>query len=83
MASTNALKPWLDDIWVATRRQRFWGLETGTKMTIVRLSDGGLFVGKRRVERILEWDIERIALAHGASVTERGRGVVKDAYRWL
>jgi hypothetical protein len=35
-----ALKPWLDDIWVATRR-------------------------------------------HGASVTERGRDVVKDAYRWL
>jgi hypothetical protein len=227
MTSTTVLEPWLDDIWVATRKQRFWGLETGTKMTVVRMSDGGLFVhcpvaldeqtrvavdalgevravaasslfhhlyvgqwmdaypkasfhpcpglekkrpdlkwgpvlgdepserwtadldqssftarferevvffhrktrtlicadallnlsehpskvtricallmantapgkgyleriavrdwklGKQQVERILDWDIERIALAHGASVTRRGRDVVKDAYRWL
>lgn len=33
-----------DGLWTATRQQRFWGLETGTRMTVVRLSDGGLFV---------------------------------------
>ena len=33
-----------DDVWTTERGQRFWGLETGTRMTIVRLSDGGLFV---------------------------------------
>ncbi|MBI4956924.1 MAG: DUF4336 domain-containing protein [Myxococcales bacterium] len=33
-----------DGLWTATRRQRFWGLETGTRMTVVRLGDGGLFV---------------------------------------
>lgn len=33
-----------DGVWTTARRQRFWGLETGTRMTIVRLSDGGLFV---------------------------------------
>jgi hypothetical protein len=33
-----------DEVWTTERRQRFWGLETGTRMTIVRLSDGGLFV---------------------------------------
>jgi len=32
------------DLWVETRRLRFLGVETGTRMTIVRLSDGGLFV---------------------------------------
>ncbi len=33
-----------DEIWTTTRPLRFWGLETGTRMTVVRLSDGGLFV---------------------------------------
>ena len=31
-------------IWITHRPQRFWGVETGTRMTIVRLSNGGLFV---------------------------------------
>lgn len=33
-----------DDLFTTARPQRFWGLETGTRMTIVRLSGGGLFV---------------------------------------
>jgi len=32
------------DLWVETRRLRFLGVETGTRMTVVRLRDGGLFV---------------------------------------
>ena len=38
------LQPITDGIWSTTRRQRFLGLETGTRMTIVRLASGGLFV---------------------------------------
>lgn len=33
-----------DDVWVVQRRQRFFGLETGTRMTILRLRSGALFV---------------------------------------
>ena len=33
-----------DDVWTEQRPQRFFGLETGTRMTIVRLASGGLFV---------------------------------------
>ena len=33
-----------DELWVETRRLRFAGVETGTRMTLVRLADGGLFV---------------------------------------
>jgi len=33
-----------EDLWIATVRHRFWGLETGARMTVVRLSGGGLFV---------------------------------------
>lgn len=33
-----------DGIWTTARPQQFWGVESGTRMTVVRLSDGGLFV---------------------------------------
>ena len=33
-----------DDVWTEQRSLRFFGLETGTRMTIVRLANGGLFV---------------------------------------
>jgi hypothetical protein len=38
------LEHFAEDVWTVARPQRFWGVETGTRMTIVRLSDGGLFV---------------------------------------
>lgn len=38
------LEPIDEGLWVATRRLRFAGIETGTRMTLVRLADGGLFV---------------------------------------
>jgi hypothetical protein len=38
------LQPFAEDVWTVSRAQRFWGIETGTRMTVVRLSDGGLFV---------------------------------------
>lgn len=33
-----------DDVWIEHRPLRFFGVETGTRMTVVRLTDGGLFV---------------------------------------
>ena len=38
------LSAWADDIWIDTRRAKFFGVECGTRMTVVRLADGGLFV---------------------------------------
>lgn len=38
------LESWTEDIWIATREIRFFGVETGARMTVVRLSGGGLFV---------------------------------------
>lgn len=32
------------DIWVAERPQRFWGLEVGARMTVMRLADGSLLL---------------------------------------
>ncbi|KPK11992.1 MAG: hypothetical protein AMJ62_16130 [Myxococcales bacterium SG8_38] len=33
-----------DGLWTTAVPLRFWGVETGARMTIVRLRDGGLFV---------------------------------------
>jgi len=38
------LEPLADDVWSVTRPLRFYGVEVGTRMTVVRLADGGLFV---------------------------------------
>jgi hypothetical protein len=38
------LTPFADQVWIDTRDGKFWGLETGSRMTIVRMRDGGLFV---------------------------------------
>jgi hypothetical protein len=38
------LEPLADSLWTVARPLRFAGLETGTRMTVVRLADGGLFV---------------------------------------
>ena len=39
-----SMTPFADNIWVETRRAKFFGVETGSRMTVVRLSEGGLFV---------------------------------------
>ena len=33
-----------EDLWVEARPLRFFGVEMGTRMTVVRLADGGLWV---------------------------------------
>ncbi len=38
------LTPFAEDVWVEAREGKFLGVECGTRMTIVRLGDGGLFV---------------------------------------
>lgn len=38
------LVPFSDGVWVQEQRLRFAGVETGTRMTVVGLEDGGLFV---------------------------------------
>ncbi len=41
---SDVLTPFADDVWTEAREARFFGVETGTRMTVVRLSGGGLFV---------------------------------------
>jgi hypothetical protein len=41
---SSPLRALATDLWVAERRQRFYGLEVGTRMTVVRLADGSLLL---------------------------------------
>ena len=38
------LKSFAEELWIDTRRAMFWRVESGSRMTIVRLAAGGLFV---------------------------------------
>ncbi len=38
------LTPLVDDVWTDTRSAKFYGVECGSRMTVVRLASGGLFV---------------------------------------
>ena len=38
------LTPLVDDVWTDTRAAKFFGVECGSRMTVVRLASGGLFV---------------------------------------
>lgn len=40
-------------------------------------------LGRRQVDRLLRWDIERIVLCHGALVERDGARVLREAYAWL
>lgn len=40
----SALRQLDTDIWVADRPQKFWGLEVGTRMTVMRLTDRALLL---------------------------------------
>jgi hypothetical protein len=44
LAPPPPLEVFAPGIWTTPRPQKFWGVETGTRMTVVKLSDGGLFV---------------------------------------
>jgi hypothetical protein len=38
------LRALAENIWIAERAQRFYGLEVGTRMTVIRLADGSLLL---------------------------------------
>jgi hypothetical protein len=43
--------------------------------------DRGL--ARRQVDRILEWEIDKVVLAHGVPLEHDGQQAVRDAYAWL
>jgi len=56
--------------------------EPGTSRTM-RLGTRNRRAARRSVERILEWDFDRIVLGHGANVETGGRAAFERAMSWL
>ena len=44
MSAASTLQPVAEDLWLVDAPQRFFGFEIGTRMTVVRLSTGGLWL---------------------------------------
>ena len=38
---------------------------------------------RQDVARILEWDFDRVIVSHGAVLQERGKRLMREAYRWI
>ena len=56
--------------------------EPGTSRTM-RIGTRNRRAARRSVERILEWDFDRIILGHGRNVESGGRAVFERAMSWL
>ena len=62
------------DLWVAERPQRFFGLEVGTRMTVIRLADGSL---------LLHSPVVLDPALRGESIEVRARGRGLELRGWL
>lgn len=40
-------------------------------------------LGRRQVDRMLEWDIDGVVLSHGAPLEHGGLNALRHAYQWL
>ena len=50
---------------------------------LIRLLTRDRQAARRSVERMLQWDIERILMAHGEPVTDGGKEALKMLFGWL
>ena len=67
-----------------TRAAAFLMANTGPgKGYLERIAVRDYALGRKQVDRILEWDIDGVVLAHGGLIEHGGREAVRDAYRWL
>jgi len=74
-----------EDIWVAERPQRFWGLEVGARMTVVRLADRSLLLHSPfELDRELRRELDELGTVRYAVAPNRFHhlhaGKVTEAY---
>lgn len=92
------LKPVGDGLWVVDGPQVKLpvvgaAVSFPTRMTVVQLSDGGLWChspialddaeAAACLERMLAWKPERVVLAHGRWYDHDGSAELRRAFRWL
>jgi Domain of unknown function (DUF4336) len=61
MAEPGGLRELAQDLWIAERSQRFYGLEVGTRMSVIRLADGSLLLHSPvALEAALRAELDRL-----------------------
>ena len=78
-------RPIGENIWIVERPQRFYGLEVGTRMTVIRLADGSLLLHSPvRLDAELRRELDAISPVRFAVAPNRVHhlyaGKVADAY---
>ena len=51
--------------------------------SMLRLMFRARKAARKSLDRILEWDAERVVLAHGEPILENGREAIRQTYDWL
>ena len=80
-----SLRPLAPDLWVVERPQRFYGLEVGTRMTVIRLADGSVLLHSPVVlDDRLRAELDAVGTVRFAVAPNRVHhlyaGRVRDAY---
>jgi hypothetical protein len=83
--STSDLRVLAGDLWIAERAQRFYGLEVGTRMTVIRLTDGSVLLHSPvALDARLRGELDAIGPVRWVVVPNRVHhlyaGRVRDAY---
>ena len=74
----NVLKPVVEDLWIVDGpRISFYGAPFPTRMTVIRLGSGDLFLHSPTAPTP-----ELIILAHGRWCAENGVAELRRAFRW-
>lgn len=69
--------------WATRAVMRMMGGYPGCCSTVLERVNMRRAVARRELGQILEWDFERIVMAHGEVVSTGGREALARAYRWL
>ena len=72
MAEPGGLRELAQDLWIAERSQRFYGLEVGTRMSVIRLADGSLLLHSPvALEAALRAELDRLGPVRWAVAPNR------------
>ncbi len=63
--------------------KRMGGVLDGGVPSDIRLTFTNRRLARRSLEKLLEWDFDRLILAHGACVERNAKAFVRGAFHWL
>jgi len=72
-----------DAPWATRAAMRCLGGYPGCRTTLLEKVGMKRDIARREIAAILDWDFDRVVLAHGAVVEQGGKRALRDAFAWL